>query len=94
MKPLFRCDYCPFTGTEDEVREHEPKCMNNYDKESCYTCAHRGKLTMINGHFKYQCNKDIDIPEDNIYEYCKLYERVIRLSANRIVENLFGGFGF
>ena len=23
MKPLYKCDYCSFTGTEEEVKEHE-----------------------------------------------------------------------
>ena len=37
MKPVFKCDYCQFMGTEEEVSEHEPKCFDNYDRRSCYT---------------------------------------------------------
>lgn len=75
MKPVFKCDYCKFMGTEVEVKEHEPVCMDNYDRKSCYTCQHRGKLSMVNKLAKYECDKSIDIPEGKIFEFCKSYER-------------------
>lgn len=75
MKPVFKCDYCNFMGTEEEVKEHEPICMNNYDRRSCYTCQHKGKLSLVNNLVKYECNKEIDIPEGNIFEFCSSYER-------------------
>lgn len=75
MKPVFKCDYCKFMGTEEEVKEHELNCMDNHDRKSCYTCKHRGKLSMKNNLVKYECDKEIDIPEGKILEFCGLYER-------------------
>ena len=75
MKPVYKCDYCSHMGTEDEIREHEPVCMSNYDRKSCYTCKHRGKLNFIDSHIKYECKNGEDIPEDNIIEFCDSYER-------------------
>ena len=86
MKPVFKCDYCKFMGTEEEVKEHELTCMDNYDRKSCYTCQHRGKLSMVNNFVKYECNKEIDIPEGNIFEFCKSYERKEKS------DSLFGDF--
>lgn len=74
MKPVFKCDYCKFMGTEEEVKEHEIGCMRNYDRSSCYTCKHK-KMISKNGKWTYKCEADIDIPEGKIYEFCKSYER-------------------
>lgn len=41
MKPVFKCKYCTFMGTEEQVRAHEDTCTNNYDKKSCFTCKHK-----------------------------------------------------
>ena len=45
MKPVFKCEYCTFMGTEEEVKTHEDTCANNYDKKSCFTCQHREYLS-------------------------------------------------
>ena len=45
MKPVFKCDYCSKMGTEEEIREHEPKCFDNYDRRSCFTCIHKTMKT-------------------------------------------------
>ena len=87
MKPVFKCDYCTFMGTEEEVKEHEPKCLDNYDRKSCYTCIHRD----IYGLKGFKCDAGIEIPEGKIYEFCGSYERVIRLNAEPSLTNLFGG---
>lgn len=95
MKPVFKCDYCKFMGTEDEVKEHEPTCMDNYDRRNCYTCQHRGKLNMVDELVKYECGKGIDIPKGNIIEYCKLYERKDKSKypfSSDILNNIFGNF--
>lgn len=89
MKPVFKCDYCSFMGTEEEVKKHESTCVNNYDRKSCYTCQHKGMPHMVNKLAKYNCNKGIDIPEGKIVEFCVAYERK-ELSENPFV-NLFGG---
>ena len=94
MKPVFKCDYCKFMGTEEEVKEHELTCMDNYDRKSCYTCQHRGKLNMVNNLIKYECGKEIDIPEGKIFEFCKLYERKEKTDNpfNDLTRGLFGKF--
>lgn len=76
MKPVFKCDYCNFMGTEEEVREHEPKCIYNYDRKSCYTCKHRNGLTKTkDNEITYKCMLDKDIPFKSVYEFCPEYER-------------------
>jgi len=84
MKPVFKCDYCTFMGTEEEVKEHEPKCMDNYDRKSCYTCIHK----QFNGVKGFKCNCGIEIPEGKIYEFCPSYERKER--SNYDLGNIFG----
>lgn len=92
MKPVFKCDYCKFMGTEKEVKEHEPVCMDNYDRKSCYTCQHRGRINMVNNLIKYECKKDIDVPEGMINEYCELYKRKEKSNSPYLdlVSSMFG----
>ena len=94
MKPVFKCDYCEFMGTEEDVKNHENTCINNYDKRSCYTCEHRGVLTFVNGIPKYKCDKEIDIPEGTIFEFCKSYERKKETHdrATNFIKDIFGMF--
>lgn len=91
MKPVFRCDYCSKMGTEEEIREHEPKCFDNYDRRSCFTCVHK----TLKGAFKdcsYECKVGVEIPEGKLIEFCNSYER--KESPSRI-DNIFGNlFGF
>jgi hypothetical protein len=61
-------------GTEEEIREHEPNCMNNYDKKSCYTCANK-KTRVKDGKWFFECEAGEEIPEGKIFEFCKKYER-------------------
>ena len=70
MKPVFKCDYCSLMGDEEQVKAHEPTCMDNYDRRSCRTCAHK-QFNSLKG---YKCDCGIDIPEGKIYEFCKSYE--------------------
>ena len=75
MKPVFKCDYCQFMGTEEEVSKHEPRCFNNYDRRSCYTCEHRGELNVVRGLMNYKCKKCVPIANGTILEFCEYYER-------------------
>ena len=74
MKPVFKCDYCSEMGTEEEIREHESKCTENYDRKSCYTCTHK-KLRTKDSNLYYECEAGIDIPMGKFFEFCKSYER-------------------
>lgn len=94
MKPVYKCDYCSFMGTEEEVRNHEPLCHENYDMKSCWTCKNRGKMTMEDKLIKYECEAEKDIPAGNIIVHCERYEykgKAESISGN-LFGNLFGGF--
>lgn len=82
MKPVFKCDYCSKMGTEEEIREHEPKCFDNYDRKSCYTCIHK-----MYKSGNYECKAGKEIPEGNFFEFCESYERN---KKHPLMSNLFG----
>ncbi len=89
MKQLFRCEYCDFTGTDEEVIQHEEKCFHNYTKKSCSTCNHKETKGL-----NYKCTAGKDIPDGQMYVGCDKYEwdekdHVCRL--NSPFHNLFGG---
>ena len=96
MKPVYKCDYCSFMGTEDEVKEHEPKCTENYDMRSCYTCKNRGRVIFKKEDdiniVKYECDAGKDVPHGYIMKNCDLYERKEKgLNwTNDFVDALFG----
>lgn len=87
MKPVFKCDYCSKMGTEEEIREHEPICMDNYDRKSCYTCVHKHVIPNEK-QWNYKCKIGNEIPEGKFFEFCPQYERN---ENNHIFTNLFGG---
>lgn len=88
MKPVFKCEYCKFMGTEEEVKEHEPICTDNYDRKSCYTCVHK-KLEPRNKQWLYKCKLGKEIPEGKIFEFCPQYER--KEKPDNPLDGLFGG---
>lgn len=87
MKPVFKCDYCSQMGTEEEIRDHEIKCTDNYDRKSCYTCAHK-KIRSNNGEWYYECTSGKEIPHGNIIEFCPSYSK--KEKTNSILSDLFG----
>ena len=89
MKPVFKCDYCDFMGTEEEVKEHEEKCTDNYDRCSCYTCEYRKYKSMI----QFECANGIEIPEGQIFEFCDKYKRKPKPDSpwSDLMGGLFGG---
>lgn len=87
MKPVFKCDYCSKMGTEEEIREHEPECTDNYDRKNCHTCAHK-RLTTKDKQWCYECKAGKEIPEGKIYEFCSSYER--KEKGENLWEDLFG----
>lgn len=92
MKPAFKCDYCSKMGTEEEIREHEPKCFDNYDRRSCYTCKHKTLKSVVKNCCCYECKVGVEIPEGKLIEFCGSYERKEKPDT---VANLFGNlFGF
>ena len=87
MKPVFKCDYCSKMGTEEEIREHEPVCVENYDKKSCYTCTHR-HFGMKDSQWCYECKVGEEIPIGKIIEFCNSYDR--KEKADNPLTDLFG----
>ena len=90
MKPVFKCDYCSKMGTEEEIREHEEKCPDNYDRKSCETCIHQ-KLNMKCRW--YECDAGKEIPEGKVYLFCDTYERKEK-SKNEYSDLISSMFGF
>ena len=88
MKPVFKCEYCRFMGTEEEVKAHEDTCTNNYDKKSCLTCQHREYLSPK----QVKCNTGKEVPENMIFENCEKYERKEGPKLNTSLNDLFGSF--
>lgn len=85
MKPVFKCDYCDFMGTEQQVNEHEPGCFENYDRKSCFTCEHKSYKSIH--QIKCACGREI--PEDKILEFCPEYKR--KEKSEKPLYDLFGG---
>ena len=88
MKPVFRCDYCDFIGTEKDVKEHEPKCTENYTRRSCLTCKHKSYKGL-----NFTCVCGMEIPDGKMREFCPKYERKEKAdngSFNDLVEMMFG----
>ena len=87
MKPLYRCDYCTYTGTEEEVNNHEAICIKNYNLKGCLSCAHCN----TDGFTTIMCEVGRDIPEGKMFEDCDSYERREKVDYNSFFNNLFGG---
>jgi hypothetical protein len=89
MKQVFKCDYCNFIGDEEQVKTHEPVCMDNYDRKSCYTCTNRNLKSLT--QFGCDCGKEI--PEGHIFEFCDKYEQKEKRDyyLSNIFGDLFGG---
>lgn len=87
MKPVFKCDYCSKMGTEEEIKEHELKCTDNYDRRSCYTCVHK-KTKIDDSQWYYECEAGKEVPKGKIFEFCPSYERK---KKSNMFDGLFGG---
>ena len=91
MKPVFKCDYFEFVGTEDEVRAHEAQCFENYNKKSCFTCKHKTHKDLFN----FNCEVGKEIPKGKYFEQCSQYERKDEPDwsgkMNDIFRSMFGG---
>jgi hypothetical protein len=76
MKPVFKCDYCDFMDTEEEVHKHEEECYKNYNKRNCMTCMYKkmypSKETL---GFDIECKSGIELPNGKMMERCKKYKR-------------------
>lgn len=88
MKPVFKCDYCAKMGTEEEIREHEPNCSENYDRRSCYTCVHKRIKCDKDKNWYFDCEAEKEIPRGSIIEFCPKYE--FKKKSDSPLENLFG----
>ena len=71
MKLIYRCEYCDFTGIEEDVLKHEETCNKNYNLKSCLTCKH----CSTDGIKKMECKQGKEIPEGKMFERCPLHEK-------------------
>lgn len=88
MKQVFKCDYCEFMGTEQEVEKHEVECVNNYSRRSCYTCRHRGYQGLC-----FTCSNGVELPAGKLCEFCKQYDQEEKSTnpLDDLVNLMFGG---
>ena len=51
-------------------------------------------MIMVNNLIKYECNKEINIPEGKIFEFCESYERKEKIDSpySKIFNGLFGSY--
>lgn len=74
MKPVYKCDYCDKMGTEDEIREHEAECPDNYTLRHCSSCVNRTYNSKIGKFGGYECKAGKEIPEGKQFVNCDLHE--------------------
>lgn len=70
MKPIYRCEYCNVTGTEEEILKHEEECLKNYNRKGCTTCKH----CWTDGLKTAGCKKGREIPDGMTLEGCPDHE--------------------
>lgn len=89
MKPVFKCDYCSHMGTEEDIKEHELTCLDNWTRKSCTTCQHKGLKSIK----QFSCACGIEIPENQMFENCGKYERKEKTDYDlgNIFASMFGG---
>ena len=84
MKEVFKCDYCNYIGTAEEVAEHEKTCLCNLKTECCYTCKYIRRNTKITlacdrrGFYVCDYNDTFIYRTKNLLpnkEICEHYER-------------------
>ena len=95
MKPVYKCDYCSQMGTEEEIREHEPNCHENYDRRNCWTCVHKRTKYDKDHNWYFECNAEKEIPKGCIVEFCPKYEHKTKSGDlfKDIFSDLFGTIG-
>lgn len=87
MKPVFKCEYCNFIGTAEDVQEHEPNCTDNYNKKDCMTCKHCDMISLLTS---IKCNCGKEIPSGHVYTGCDKYERKeSRVSLNDAIRGFW-----
>lgn len=87
MKKVFKCDYCNYIGTAEEVTEHEKTCLKNPDVKCCYNCqyAYTRSSTTLDLTLPFVCSYNITEPnKDTLYmrskplpdkEVCEHYKK-------------------
>lgn len=86
MKPIYKCDWCKTTGTEEEIFEHEKTCTLNTNLHTCYTCANRKRIAAL------ECKAGINIPENHYIQHCDKWEEGKPLDLNNPMGNIFDAF--
>lgn len=84
MVALYRCSYCDFIGSMEEVAAHEVECFKNPNNRGCMTCAHCSKMMTY-----VKCKKGKEIEEGKYIQQCPLYEDG-QPTNDSIFGNLFG----
>lgn len=70
MKQIYKCEYCNYIGTKEDLEKHERDCIYNYNNKNCTTCLNATYVGL-----NVECKHGKDIPIGKMYMNCELYER-------------------
>jgi hypothetical protein len=73
-------------GTEEDVKQHELECLDNWTRKSCTTCMYREFKTIK----QFSCSRGKEIPEGHMLENCDKYERKEKSDKYYDLGNIFG----
>ena len=90
MKPLYKCDFCDMTGTEENVYIHEATCTDNPNRKSCQYCENK-KTSFNSSKVIYTCDFK-NIPEGQQYINCDKFTLKIKKMNDFSVSGIFESF--
>lgn len=90
MISLYKCDYCNFIGSEEEVYKHENICEHNPSRLNCSSCQYSSFKTMK--QYKCTLRPEREIPENQEFINCPDHSiREYPHTMKDIMGNIFGG---
>lgn len=88
MKPVYICDYCQFTGSAENVKEHEKICSKNYGLKACPSCDHVRLVSVKDDKLVYGCKAGKEIPEGCHFKNCDLHKIPSKDDVKNFLRNL------
>jgi len=47
MRSVCMCDFCSYIDTEENVKEHETRCLKNPDVKKCFNCVYAYEMPCV-----------------------------------------------